>query len=152
MGVTDQPTGELWNGDMGKVNREPRQNFNHIYSNFLNKSLPVQSFDNVPNTTMKFLWLYKNNDHAKMASTATLSLDLALFSCSRFPSFKFIQVIPCFWPALVMSLSNALENETANKAFWLHKLYALPGSSSYLKCRPFQKKTSCLSTAHESAF
>lgn len=37
------------------------------------------------------------------------------------------------WPAVVMSLSNALENETANGAFWLHKLYALPINADHLR-------------------
>ena len=37
-----------------------------------------------------------------------------------------------------MSLTNALENETANEAFWVHKLYALP--EALLFKMPIKKK------------
>ena len=64
----------------------PGSEKNSTTKTFLKKSLPVQSFDDISNITMKFLWLHINNNQAKMASTATLSLDLSLFSC---PSFLF---------------------------------------------------------------
>ena len=86
---------------------------------------------------MKFLWLYKNNDHVKMASTALLSLDLALFSCSRFRSFKFI-ISHTLLLTCLGYVANALENETVNEAFWLHKLYALP--EALLFKMPIKKK------------
>ena len=78
---------------------------------------------------MKFLWLYKNNDHVKMASTAMLWLEIALFSCSRFRSLKFI-ISHTLLLTCLGYVANALENETANEAFC---------KFSYLKCRRIKK-------------